>query len=238
MPKEPKEEKVKAPKEKKVKEPKAPKVLKEKPVKEKKEKKPYVEKFRVDKTPVVKGALTRLGFYQKTASCLIIYATGETSASPETVFQVWSELEKWPQWQKPFITSAKWVEKDHQGWEIGNKIELTYNYGGSLGKIVSKETIREVDKNLSVVWFKIDKGSKIFNSYPLQTRTCYIWFFEPLLNGGTNIIQCQVLAGPRPFMAKITGAGKKLSKVFKETVDNLIKAVERAPQAKPSPSGN
>ncbi|HEY3782597.1 MAG TPA: SRPBCC family protein [Fimbriimonadaceae bacterium] len=228
MPKEPKEQKVK--------EPKPVKALKEKPPKEKKAKKPVVEKFRVEQTPVVKGALSRLGMYQKTKSTLILYASAETSASPEVVFQVWSEIEKWPQWQKPFVTTARWADKDNHEWEPGVKIELTYNYGGTLGKIVSKETVREVDKNLSVVWFKIDKGTKIFNAYPLATRSCYIWFFEPLLNGGTNIIQCQVLAGPRPFMARMTGTGKKLSAVFKDMVDNLIKAVERSPQAKPQSS--
>jgi len=166
--------------------------------------------------PTIQGALVRLGMHAPSGSTVVVTASAKTKASPADVWRVWSEIEKWAIWSKPLHSSARWLEK--RSWVVGAQFEQVLNYGFPLGKSVSVETVKEVNPNQSVAWWKEAKGVK----------SCHIWFFEPLQEGGTQITKTEVFVGPALVLGKLSGAKKRWSELFQQSVNGLIKAVDRA----------
>ena len=168
----------------------------------------------LSETPTVKGALGRLGMMHPNPATLMITASTTTKASPEAVWETWSQIEKWSGWGKPLIANARWLEG--RNWEVGTKIEVINLLGFPFGRTVSIDTIKEVNPGQSVSWWKTAKGIK----------SCHIWFFEPLREGGTRIVKTEVFVGLTIFVNKPV-VKKKWRALFQEAVDGLAKAVER-----------
>lgn len=164
--------------------------------------------------PTVKGALGRLEMIKPNASTLVIHTSAETDLSPEEIWKVWSDLERWPTWCKPLVSSTRWLEK--RDWEVGAKFEQTLHLGFPNGKKVSVETVREVNENQSVTWWKNEAGVK----------SCHIWFFMPLQNGGTRVYNTEIQVGYQVLLYKIFVKGGWTS-AFQQCVDNLIKTAQR-----------
>jgi len=165
--------------------------------------------------PTIKGALGRLGMMGPNLATLMISASVKTKASPEAVWETWSQIEKWSSWGKPLVSSARWLEG--RVWEVGTKIEQINTWGFPFGRTVAIDTVKEVNPGQSVSWWKSAKG----------IRSCHIWFFEPLREGGTRIVKTEVFVGftillNKPFIKR------KWKALFQESVEGLAKAVERA----------
>lgn len=166
--------------------------------------------------PTVRGALGRLGLRQPTPSTMVVTASRQTSLSPEVIWKAWSNLEAWPRWSKPILQSARWLEG--RTWEVGSKFEQTRNLGAPVGRQVTVETVREVNQGQSVSWWEGTGGMK----------SCHLWFFEPLADGGTMVHETEVFVGFLPLLFKLVMRGR-LRNMFQESVDGLIKHAEREP---------
>jgi len=168
----------------------------------------------LSETPTVKGALGRLGMMHPNPATLMVTASVKTKATPEAVWQTWSQIEKWSAWGAPLIGSARWLEG--REWEVGTKIEHINTWGFPFGRTVSIDTVREVNPGQSVSWWKSAKGIK----------SCHIWFFEPLREGGTRITKTEVFVGFTIMLNKPV-IKKKWQGLFQQAVEGLARAVER-----------
>jgi hypothetical protein len=199
----------------KSKEPNSPK-----PVKAPKEKKPkkakdthIYEPKRID--PVIRGALGWLDLSRKTPATMIVQARAHSKASPERIWEIFSDLEKWPTWTKPLITKAKWVHGNE--WLSGAQFEQTVNYGFPFSGKPSVETIKDCIPAQSVAWLKSAKGVK----------TIHLWYFQPNIDGTCDIVNTEVMYGQAIFFVNLIGARRKQAKMFQTVVDNLIRMAER-----------
>ena len=165
--------------------------------------------------PTIKGALGRLGMTGPNLATLMISASVKTKASPEAVWETWRQIELWSSWGKPLIANARWLEG--REWEVGTKIEQTNVWGFPFGRTVAIDIVKEVNHGQSVSWWKSAKG----------IRSCHIWFFEPLREGGTRIVKTEVFVGFTILLNKLV-IKRKWKALFQESVDGLAKAVERA----------
>ncbi len=176
---------------------------------------PRIIKTIVHEQPTIKGALGRLGMTQPHVGTLMISASTKTKAAPEDVWRTWSEIENWPKWGNPFIVNSRWLER--REWEVGAKFEQAHQWGFPFFHTVSIDIVKEVNPGQSVSWWKSAKG----------IRSCHIWFFEPLREGGTRIVKTEVFVGFSIWLFKPL-LKKKWSKFFQDTVNGLARSAERA----------
>lgn len=165
--------------------------------------------------PTIRGALARLGLTSASASCLAVTSTKDTNLPPDVVWETWSHLEQWSRWSKPLLISARWLEG--RTWEVGAQFEQTRAMGAPIGRQVTVETVREVNPGQSVAWWD-GKGGSI--------RTCKVWYFELLPDGGTRVHCTGVFVGPLVFLFKFA-LRKNLQRGFDSAVEGLIKSAER-----------
>lgn len=180
-----------------------------------KQKRAKPTKLVVHELPTVKGALGRLGMNGPNPATLMVTASTISAASPEQVWETWSEIEKWSSWGNPFTVNARWLER--RAWEVGAKFEQTVSWGFPFGTTVSIDIVKEVNPGQSVSWWKAAKG----------IRSCHIWFFEPLTQGGTRIVKTEVFVGSTIFLTK-PFIKSKWTRLFQQSVDSLARASERA----------
>ncbi len=165
--------------------------------------------------PTVRGALARLGLTSTGPSILAVSASTQTNIDTEQVWQTWSKLEQWPRWAKPLITTARWLDGRH--WEVGAQFELVRSLGFPIGRQVTVETVREVNQHQSVAWWGGKGGS---------LKTCQLWYFESLPEGGTQVHVTEIFVGPLVFLFRIFLKGA-LTRGYQEAVEGLVKAAER-----------
>lgn len=160
---------------------------------------------------LIKGALARIGLQAVGGGVVAISASALTDLAPQSLWKTWAQLESWPKWSKGLHLSARWLEK--RDWEVGAKFEHTVNYGFPIGKIVSLETVMEVNPGQSVSWWKHEKG----------VHSCHVWAFAPLTDGRVRVSKAAVYRGvqfslAKPFLAQ------RLRQQYQATVDGLIRA--------------
>jgi hypothetical protein len=165
--------------------------------------------------PTIRGALARLGLPSASGKVLAVTASADTKLDPEHVWATWSKLDQWPRWSKSFVSASRWLEG--RKWEVGAQFELVRTLGFPIGRQVTVETVREVNEGTSVAWWDGKGGS---------FRTCHIWFFESLPEGGTRIHSTEVLVGWvvalfKPLMRRT------LTRSFEEATQALARAAER-----------
>ncbi len=172
----------------------------------------------IETDPTVRGALGRMGMTQVGAATLAVTVSKDCALSPEVIWNTWCQIEQWPRWSKPLHQGARWLEG--RDWVVGARFEQIRSLGAPIGRQVTVETVREVNPSQSVGWWDGKGGIK----------SCHMWFFEPLPDGGTRIHKTEVFVGFLIFLFKPL-LRKTLTKSFEEAVDGLIRYAERAPSA-------
>ncbi len=104
------------------------------------------------------------------------------NATPEEVWQVWSQIEQWPEWSSELHNSAKFTSDNK--WEVGSTFEQNINLGMA-GTVTSYETLKVVDQGKKVMWWKDKEGIK----------SCHTWVFENAGVGKTKITNIEVFDG-------------------------------------------
>lgn len=182
-------------------------------------------KSSLDDQPTIKGGLARLGLLYPSPGSLICSASTVTKMPSEQIWNVWSRLEKWPMWSK-LVTSAKWTKK--HSFEVGAEFEMVQNYGFPfMSKKAFPETVRECNPPQSASWWKDHNGVK----------SCQIWFFEPLPDGGTRVTFTAVYFG-LPLTLFKWALKAKLNKAIDESVKALIRLSEKEPLPKAGTAAN
>lgn len=138
----------------------------------------------------VRSALQRLGIERPGSGTLAVAARVVTDVPIAAIWQIWSDLERWPAWSHPLHQSTRWLEK--RTWEVGAKFEQIRNLGFPFGRALSIETVREVMPERCVSWWKSEHG----------VGSCHIWFFDTLPDGRTAITNTEVITGPTIALAK------------------------------------
>lgn len=168
----------------------------------------------IEENPSVKGALSRLGMSHAGPATIIVHGAAITNASPQEVWDVWSQMEKWPQWMGFLVSSSRWLEK--RSFEVGARFEMVRHFGFPIGRQVTVSTVREVTPGSGCAWWDGEGGM----------RSCQIWLFEPTADGRTRIQCTEVFVGFMVFFAKPI-VRRRWNKRFRKAVEGLAEAVKK-----------
>lgn len=168
----------------------------------------------MENEPAVRGALSRLGLTQPTATTLIVHHQEITDVPAAKLWEVLQDVEKWSRWSKPIHERARWLEK--RNFEFGARFEQVRHMGFPIGRQVTVETVRELNPGNSVSWWECDGGLK----------SCRTWHFETMSDGKTRITSTEVfksvlLVFTKPLLIK------RWNRLNKASVEGLIEFAKK-----------
>lgn len=164
--------------------------------------------------PLVIAALQPLGVTPNWQT-IVLFSARDTDLPPARLWAAWEKLEAWPTWSGGLVLETRWI--DTPGWRAGARFEQVLDLGWMMSHVRSIETVGAADTGRLVSWWK-DQGG---------VKSNHIWSFEPLPDGGSRIIDCEVLHGP------LVGLARPLTEHtwqhrFDVAIDGLILAARRA----------
>ncbi|MEL6537099.1 MAG: SRPBCC family protein [Bacteroidota bacterium] len=131
---------------------------------------------------LAKEAMSKIGLDEQGWKTALVASETVVNATPEVVWQYWSQIERWPEWSTELHQSAKFTS-DTQ-WEEGSTFEQALDLGMA-GKVTGNETVKFVEPASKIMWWKEENGMK----------SCHIWVFERLDADKTKIINVEVFDG-------------------------------------------
>ncbi len=165
--------------------------------------------------PLVVAGLQPIGLANPSWQTLVLLASRDTDLPPAKLWAAWEKLESWPSWGAPLIVETHWV--DAPGWRAGARFEQVLDLGLLLNRIHSTETIGLANPGRLVSWWK-DLGG---------IKSNHIWSFEPLPDGGTRVVDLEILHGVVMGLARPV-VETAWQHRFDEALDGLILAARRA----------
>jgi uncharacterized membrane protein len=166
----------------------------------------------MDRSPddPVAFCLAQIGVGQPTWKTLVTTAAATTDQPAARLWALWSQLPRWPEWSTPLHSAARWISGE--SFTPGAQFNQVIHLGFPLGRTSSHETVRTVEPQRRVAWSKEENG----------VRSCHLWQFEPLPDGGTRISNTEVFHGIPIALVKPLVA-TRWNRLFQTSVDNLIK---------------
>lgn len=153
-------------------------------------------------------AMEKLDLEQINWYTLVLNTQVETEVSRDKIWHVFKQLEKWDTWST-LHKAAGWTYD--KGWKKGAKFTQILDLGFPAGEVTSYEEVFHYVEKEKVIWLKQED----------DVTSCHIWYFHILPNGGTRIVDVQVLNGITLGLAKPLVAGR-WQEAFDESVRNLI----------------
>ncbi len=163
--------------------------------------------------PLVSAALQPIGVAPSWQT-MILYTTRDTDVPPGKLWGVWQRLEGWSGWAQPLVVEAHWI--DAPGWRAGARFEQVLDLGLPLNRMSSIETIGLADPERRVSWWKDTGGIK----------SNHVWSFEPLPDGGTRVVDFEILHGVLIGLARPV-TEQRWQQRFEDALDGLILAARR-----------
>lgn len=133
-------------------------------------------------TKLTEEALSKLEISEVGWKTALVASEIEVNASPEKVWEYWSQIEQWSEWSTDLHQSAKFTS-DNQ-WEVGSTFEQILDLGMA-GKVTANETIKFIEPVKKVMWWKDENGMK----------SCHTWVFEDLGADKTKITNIEAFDG-------------------------------------------
>jgi hypothetical protein len=164
--------------------------------------------------PLVIAALQPLGVTPNWQT-VVLFSARDTDLPPARVWAAWEKLEAWPTWSGGLVVETRWI--DTPGWRAGARFEQVLDLGWMMTHVRSVETVGAADTGRLVSWWKDQSGVK----------SNHIWSFEPLPDGGSRIIDCEVLHGPLVGLARPVTEPAWQHR-FDVAIDGLVLAARRA----------
>jgi hypothetical protein len=166
------------------------------------------------RNPLVIAGLQPIGLAAPSWQTVVLMATRDTDLPPARLWATWERLEAWPSWAAPLVVETRWI--DAPGWRVGARFEQVLDLGLLLSRVRSTETVGVADPGRRVSWWK-DLGG---------IKSNHIWSFEPLPDGGSRVVDLEILDGvaiglARPF------AEPGWQRRFDDAIDGLILAARR-----------
>jgi hypothetical protein len=156
--------------------------------------------------------LHRIGSKKPGWKTLFVTASATTNTSPEGIWQVWTQLERWPTWS-PLHRSVRWT--NGSAFELGAEFDQELQLGFPLGVKTGHVSIDVLDPARRVSWKGVDNGVK----------SCHVWVFEPHSDETTLVTSAEVFDGTAVALMR-PAVARRWRNAYQAAVDNLIRATE------------
>ncbi|NUT21849.1 MAG: SRPBCC family protein [Hamadaea sp.] len=113
---------------------------------------------------------------------LVVTATADSPATPQDVWTLWSNLADWPSWS-PLHQATEWTGPP--GFIAGATFDQTLSLGFPAGTATDHVTVAIAEPARRASWSGDANG----------VRSCHLWTFAALANGGTRIGNTEVFDG-------------------------------------------
>jgi hypothetical protein len=145
----------------------------------------------------------------------VVSGSADTALSPEDLWAVWSDLERWPLWS-PLHQSV--VRTGRSMLAAGATFDQQISLGFPVGTTTQHVTIAELEPVRCAVWAGDENG----------IRSCHQWRFIPLPDGGTRVSNTEAFAGLpaaliRPMVIR------RWNGAFQAAVDGLVRQSSAGP---------
>jgi hypothetical protein len=145
--------------------------------------------------PYISQGLKSLGVNEPGWDMMVLATSREVEGTRDKVWEAWSQLEKWPEWANPLISSSYWIGDPE--WKVGSQFGMTLDLGWPVDIVKTTERVEQVMAPDRAVYIRT-KGS---------SRSWHIWRFEFLAGGRTKVTSVEVLVGSevgylRPYVEK------------------------------------
>ncbi len=162
----------------------------------------------------IQYALQKIVIERPSWQTIVVSASKEVALPRQLLWELWMNLEEWPQWSTPLHVSTRWIGKP--GWNVGATFEQVLNLGFPLGQTVSAETVGAVVDGESVSWWKDTKGIK----------SCHVWEFAVLAPDETRVTNTEVFHGVSIGLLKPL-ATRNWQRLFEASVAGLVQRAQQ-----------
>lgn len=163
-------------------------------------------------TSEVDYCLGRIGISDVGWQTLIVQGSAVTTASPEQVWTLWSDLSTWPQWS-PLHLKTTWAGEP--GFSAGAQFDQTIKLGFPVGTKTQRELVDVLEPAVRASWSGDKNG----------IRNCHVWSFTPAEDGGTRISNVEVFTGTTIGLVRPL-VGRRWNSLFQRAADGLARMAE------------
>lgn len=156
--------------------------------------------------------LQRVGEPRLGMRTLLIRGSAQTARPPADVWDAWTDLARWPSWS-PLHVNTTWTSEG--GFRPGATFEQRIALGFPIGTITAQVEVDLLRPARLASWKGNDNG----------IRSCHVWDFAPLPDGGTRITNVELFAGATIPLIKSLVA-RRWNKRFQQAVDGLVALLE------------
>jgi hypothetical protein len=163
-------------------------------------------------TSEVDYCLGRIGITSAGWQTLIVQGSAVTTASPERVWEVWSDLRTWPEWS-PLHLQATWA--GDPGFITGAQFDQMIKLGFPVGTKTQRVLADVLEPAVRASWSGDESG----------VRSCHTWSFTLAEEGGTLISDVEVFTGTTIGLVRPL-VGRRWNAMFQRAADGLARMAE------------
>lgn len=158
--------------------------------------------------PDIAFCLQRVGKDRAGLDTLVIAGEADTEVSGADLWATWTDLPRWPEWS-PLHRSV--TTTGTEGLAAGATFDQQISLGFPIGTTTQHVTIDLLEPARRASWSGDSNG----------VRSCHLWSFSPLPDGGTHVSNVEVFAGLTVAMLRPLVA-RRWNRLFQTAVDGLI----------------
>jgi hypothetical protein len=153
--------------------------------------------------------LERVGKAAAGWDALVVSGAAGTALPAGDLWAVWADLEAWPLWS-PLHQSV--TRTGPGGLAAGAAFDQRISLGFPVGTTTEHVTIADLEPGRRAAWTGDASG----------IRSCHLWSFTPLPDGGTRVSNTEAFAGLPAAMLRPLVA-RRWNRAFQDAVDGLIR---------------
>ena len=158
--------------------------------------------------------LERVGRREPSWRTLVVSGSALADVSPERLWAVLADLERWSQWS-PLHRAAAWTDGD--ALTPGSRFEQQLELGFPVGRTTEEVTLAFAEPETRAGWVGDANGVK----------SCHLWSFAAAEGAGTGVSNVEVFSGTPVGLIKPLVA-RRWRHAFQAAVDGLIATAEGA----------
>ena len=158
--------------------------------------------------PDIAFCLQRVGKDRAGLDTLVAAGEADTEISGGDLWATWTDLPRWPAWS-PLHRSV--TKTSTGGLAAGATFDQQISLGFPIGTTTQHVTIDLLEPARRASWSGDSNG----------VRSCHLWSFSPLPDGGTHVSNVEAFAGITVAMLRPLVA-RRWNQLFQAAVDGLI----------------
>jgi hypothetical protein len=158
--------------------------------------------------PDIAFCLQRVGKDRAGLDTLVAAGEADTEVSGADLWATWTDLPRWPTWS-PLHRSV--TRTGTGGLAAGATFDQQISLGFPIGTTTQHVTIDLLEPARRASWSSDSNG----------VRSCHLWSFSPLPDGGTHVSNVEAFAGLTVAMLRPLVA-RRWDRLFQAAVDGLI----------------